>query len=68
LFTTAAVFGYLLMDNVRFMILRLLFTAVTATGVADLLWKDLVEARGAKFFPGARSMESTGSRSPLPGA
>jgi hypothetical protein len=48
LFTTAAVFGYLLMDNVRFMILPLLFTSIAATGVGDSLWKDLVEVREAK--------------------
>jgi hypothetical protein len=68
LFATAMVFGHLLMDNVRCMILPLLFTAMTATGVADLLWKDFVEARGAEPAPAAHSSESTGSGSALPGA
>ena len=68
LLSTAAVFGYLLMDNVRFIILPLLFTAVTATGVADLLWSDLVQARRVQAILRTDSRESLEPGSSPPGA
>lgn len=39
LVSTAAIFGYLLMDNVRFILIPLLFVVTTATGVGDILWR-----------------------------
>jgi hypothetical protein len=41
LLVTASVFGFFLMDNVRFIIVPLLFVLATATGVADEGWLHL---------------------------
>jgi hypothetical protein len=41
LLVTASVFGFFLMDNVRFIIVQLLFVLAAATGVADEGWRHL---------------------------
>ncbi|MCL1594893.1 MAG: hypothetical protein M3132_11145 [Actinomycetia bacterium] len=56
LLSTVAVFGYLLMDNVRFILVPLLFVLFAATGVGDILWR---QYRSRRIRP-VRSAESSG--------
>lgn len=49
---TAVVFGYFLMDNVRFVLVPLLFVLGASTGAADSMWRQFQVHRASAAGPG----------------